>query len=131
MYILCSLSWSSLSLIRCSCFNKKLRHNKLLQATTPGYKGQRKEWLKGVQDYFRFWSWSLTFFLYYTTLILIYDMLSSFKLYCIHFKEDKVLWRPGPEDWGRELGTGNRIRGSGYGRRITQTPLKNVACRIY
>ena len=32
------------------------------------------------------------FFLYYTTIILIYDVLSSFRLYDIQFKEVKILW---------------------------------------
>ena len=41
-------------------------------------------------------------FLYYTTLILIYDALSSFRLYYIQFKEVKILWRLGAEyeGWG-------------------------------
>ena len=34
-------------------------------------------------------------FLYYTTLILIYDVLYSFRLYYIKFKEVKILWGPG------------------------------------
>ena len=34
-------------------------------------------------------------FLYYTTLILIYDALCSFRLYYIQFKEVKILWGPG------------------------------------
>ena len=34
-------------------------------------------------------------FLYYTTLILIYDVLSSFRIYYIEFKEGKILWVPG------------------------------------
>ena len=48
VYIFCSLSWSSLSLIRCSYFNKKLRHTKLLHTTAPGYKGWRKNSLRNI-----------------------------------------------------------------------------------
>ena len=47
--------------------------------------------------YFRFWSWSSTIFLYYTSLILIYDMLRTFRFYFIQFKEVWILWGPGAE----------------------------------
>ena len=50
---------------------------------------------------FPFWSWSSTVFLYYTNLILIYDLLCFFKLYQIQFKEVKILWG---------LGSGGRRR---------------------
>ena len=39
-------------------------------------------------------------FLYYTTLILIYDVLYSFRLNYIQFKELKILWGLGAEGRG-------------------------------
>ena len=50
--------------------------------------------LKAAQEYFTFWLWSWMVFLYYTTLILIYDVLHSFSIYYIQFKEFKILWGP-------------------------------------
>ena len=40
-------------------------------------------------------------FLYYTTLILIYDVLYSFRLYYIQFKEFKIFWGPDMRAGGR------------------------------
>ena len=48
-------------------------------------------------------------FLYYTTLILIYDVLYSFRLYYIQFKEFKILWGPG---------TGGRITQRPHNRHV-------------
>ena len=48
-----------------------------------------------------------TILLDYTTLTLIYDVLSSFMLYYIQFKEVKILWRLGAGDW--RPGTNDRI----------------------
>ena len=53
-------------------------------------------------------------FLYYTTLILIYNVISSFRLYCI--KKVKILWGLGPGGWG--LGPGY-----GAGGRKNQRPI--------
>ena len=50
-------------------------------------------------------------FLYYTTLILIYDPLSSFRLYYIQFKVVKIFLEPGAGDWGS--GTGDWGPGAG------------------
>ena len=72
-----------------------------------------------MQEYFRFWSWSSTISLYYTTLILIYDVLYSFRLYYIHFKEFKIFWGPGDED--REPRA--RYEGWGTGGRTAQRPI--------
>ena len=63
---------------------------------------------------FSFWSWSTTIFNYYNNLILIYDVLSSYRLYNVQFKEVKILWGLGARDW---------IWGLGAGGRITQTPF--------
>ena len=117
MYIFCFLSWSSLSLVEGSYFNKKLRkdflllssyiaslrHNNLLHTTAPGYKGSR------------FCSLSSAVFLYHTTLILICYVLSSFRSYYIQFKELKILWGlvPGAEGSRPDMRAGGRI---------TQTP---------
>ena len=49
-------------------------------------------------------------FLYYTTLILIYDVLYSFRFYYTQFKEFKILWEPDMR--------------AGAGGRITQRPIK-------
>ena len=38
-------------------------------------------------------------FLCNTMLILIYDVLSLFRIYYIHFKKVKILWKLGAEDW--------------------------------
>ena len=42
-------------------------------------------------------------FLYYTTLTLICDVLSSFRLYYIQFKEVKILWGPRFRGQGLEV----------------------------
>ena len=55
-----------------------------------------------------------TTFLCCTTLTLIYDVLSSFRLYYIQFTEIKILWGPGAQ---------NRMWGPGSGGRITQAPI--------
>ena len=65
-------------------------------------------------------------FLYYTTLILIYDVLYSFRLYYIQFKEFKILWGPGTEDRMWERGAGDRIWGPEVGGWITQRPFRNT-----
>ena len=107
VYIFCSLSWSSLSLIRYSHFNKKLRHTRLLRTTALGYKGWRKNSLRERRNIFVSDDDPQRFsFIIYTTLILIYDVLYSFRLCYIQFKEVKILWGPGAEGkiWGPEAG---------------------------
>ena len=54
VYIFCSLSWNSLSLIQCSYFNKTLCHNKLLHNSAPGYKGWKKKIASGKARIFSF-----------------------------------------------------------------------------
>ena len=54
-------------------------------------------------------------FLYYTTLTLIYDVLYSFRLYYIQFKEFKIFWGPGAGGRGLDMR-------AGAGGRITQRP---------
>ena len=62
-------------------------------------------------DFFKAWRYS-------PCLILIYGVLSSFRLYYIQFKELKILWGPGAEGgiWGPEF------RG-----RITQRPIHKTS----
>ena len=57
-------------------------------------RAEGKNSLRGGVGIFSFWSWSSTIFLYFTTLTLIYDVLFSFRLYYIEFKEVKILWGP-------------------------------------
>ena len=55
--------------------------------------------------------------------ILIYGVLSFFRLYYIQFKEVKVLWGRGIE---------GRVWGPGAGGRITQTPPQNnIVCTYF
>ena len=63
--------------------------------------------------YSHFWSWSSTIFLYYTTLILIYDVLSSFSLYYLRFMKVNKSCGPGAENW--ELRVGYEGQGPGAG----------------
>ena len=48
-------------------------------------------------------------FLCYTNLILIYDVLSSFRIYYFHSKKVKILWRLGAEDWVWRPGAGGQV----------------------
>ena len=79
----------------------------------------------GSQEYFRSCLWSSTIFLFYATLILIYDALYSFRLYYIQFKEVKIL--RGPEAEGRIW------RSGAGGPDNTKTPfleLKFIICYV-
>ena len=95
-----------------SYFKHMLRHTKLLHTTAPGYKGWRKKSLRERRNIFlsdrdpqRFSFIILSLiilpliFLYYTTFILICDVLYSFRFYYTQFKEFKILW--GPRAGGR------------------------------
>ena len=54
-------------------------------------------------------------FFFYTTLILIYNVLSSFRLYYILFKEVKIFGRPGAGGWEmRNEGQGSDMRAGAW-----------------
>ena len=54
--------------------------------------------------------------------VLIYDVLSSFRLYNIQFKKVKILWGPGAE---------GRIWEPGVRDRVTQRPVLETSCAYY
>ena len=62
---------------------------------------------EGKKGYFSFWSWSTTIFHHYNNLILIYNVLSSYRLYYVQFKEVKILWGLGVG--GRRLDNPNTL----------------------
>ena len=70
-----------------SYFNKQVGHTKLQHTTAPGYKCWRKKSFRERRNIFLS---DHDPFLYYTTLILIYDVLHAFRLYYIQFKEFKT-----------------------------------------
>ena len=53
-------------------------------------------------------------FHYDNKLILVYDVLSSYMLYYVQFKEVEISWGPRAGGWGP---------GVGYGGQITQAPF--------
>ena len=55
---------------------------------------------EGKKGYFSFWSWSTTIFHHYNNLILIYNVLSSYRLYYVQFKKLKFYGVWGPEAGG-------------------------------
>ena len=122
MYIFCSLSSSSLSLIQCLYFNKKLHHTKLLHTTAPGCTRWRKIGL-GSPGIFSFLTVILDdfSFLYYLTFS---PRCAIFLQVILHSVEGSWnFMRAG----GLRAGGRGRIWGLGTRDRIAETPIKYLS----